>query len=1756
MKRIVKFLSVLSVSLLVTTGAYGADLYAHYDASDPANVVVDVSDIVVSLTDLSGSGFDATLVGGAGTLLYSDPGNLSPTGLKGVDTNNGPHNKLLVLDSTEQDALLNFAGAAASNTGFAALVVFKADTVAGSTRNIVLASNGSGTAAGSFIMKYEGGVPQVILGGTSVNAGAAVVADGETVVLAVNYNQATGNMQVWDSENNTSTDVIVTAADFSSTQSLFLAGSLNNTQGMDGMIGEVKIYQGALTPQEFAAEQTALVGKWIDTTPVITSSLSVSVPLNSPIADYQITTSTDGTPNNAPVSFAAANLPDGLTLDTLTGVISGTPTESGLFDVNLSATNSSNETGAAVLALTVTVPVGPGPTIQVTAITGQAGTYAVGDLVTFEFTMTNAAELEELQQVPDDATAADAVGLLNDQIILRNRTRTARNITISDLNMVGDDIYDNQVVVPATLTASAGALLPGASFTFTGNVRIPRDGTFHRITGGGYSITGNFTFQYLEADDSLVLVPPAPDARTITSSDDILVDVPANLQVVDLAYPVKTFRGGDIIEITASIRNASGTPAIVRPLIATEDFRTEFYLSDDASIDRDNDFLLGFFTSFADRSFVDGQTQVRAMRVSGTPAALADPADITQPDQFGRTYIPQPDDGFLDIGETISVTLEVLVPTNYTGTYFAAAYTDSRGEIEELTEDVNASFGDQGDNVLVDSFTPNFQIASTTAPTTEPVSEVSDGNGQLIAASDGVSDNPSVSEDGKWIVFQSSATNLDPDLSGTGNVNIYLRNRETEAVTLISRANSGVIANRDSFNPVISADGRYIAYESLATNLAVGTQGGSSQIYAYDRELQNVERVSISPAGAAANGECYQPSISQYGRFIAFESIATNLLNIDDINTAQLASTTALQVYVHDRDVFDSGVFDNQFVNHLVSVSSVGVANGDALTPALSLDGQAVAFASVASNLGTGSNGHSQIWSRELGPDGVPVGEPVLVSLKADGTAGGNADSTEPAINGGPSAAYGLQIAFASVADDLIADDPDDPNDTNGIADIFVRDFSASVTTRVSVSNPRVAFGSIEFFGAIGPDNIPVNQPVPGDTVELNDGDNPPVIFTFDVDVMIGATTGETRDNLVTAINDATNLNIVAYASDAPTANLSLDGHTPSIQLFNTVPGEQGNQEILTTSLVLFTRDMSQGGTETGRSNDFSLGNPGGSVFGSLQPALDRSGRIVAFRSLTGGISVIRDGSRVYKPQSPTEDTPRVGELIRALSPRSSNVYFRDRDLNNSGILDQVDNTDTSLASVNKFGYRTTQVVDAADSASSRMPALSANGRFIAFASDATNAGGLRFDRTNTQPLDSNNKRDVFVYDRKSQTDSGGDTEEPVAEIVGKLIRNLNSGLPVAIRATVTGLEPMTFRWRKDGINLSDSARILGARSKSLLIEDLQPSDAGLYQLVAQNAFGVDSTEEISLTVELGTDPTVALKINSQPTDQEQPAGGSAVFSVSAVSSETISYEWMKDGQALSNDSSVLGAQSSQLQLLDLTTNDAGDYSVVVRDSSGDSETSGLATLTVIAAPLITSQPQGLTLLVDEALSLDVSASSTQPLFYQWLKNGTSIPGATAATYSVDRAQAIDAGTYTVRVSDSNGALTVSDEALVTIDDNSGGPINTSLPGPFQSASSLGSGWHHLPWFGSFASTGDAAMPWIYRTDLGWLYVDPGGSESGFWLWSDELSSWLWSSQSSAGNGFYYKWSDADWVFIQAKPDGNGAWILSTGSGEWSSIGF
>ncbi|MGB6223673.1 hypothetical protein [Haloferula sp.] len=256
-----------------------SELYVHLDATDAASVTVENTNEVLSWADLTSNGINA--VKDAGILLYPSD-SLSPTSLSGLDTGDGTKNTLFAFTSAEQDAWLNFTDPAGAlpYTGFAAFVVFKADAILGTDkRDIVFANNGNPSATtGSFVMKYEGGIPQAVLGGQTASRGNAVVEAGDTVVLAGNYDVATGEFELWDSENAASATITVAVGDFSSTQNMFLGGSLNPTQSMDGMIGEVKIYRGAMTPAEFEAERNALSLKWLGAIPVSGFSSWISGP--------------------------------------------------------------------------------------------------------------------------------------------------------------------------------------------------------------------------------------------------------------------------------------------------------------------------------------------------------------------------------------------------------------------------------------------------------------------------------------------------------------------------------------------------------------------------------------------------------------------------------------------------------------------------------------------------------------------------------------------------------------------------------------------------------------------------------------------------------------------------------------------------------------------------------------------------------------------------------------------------------------------------------------------------------------------------------------------------------------------------------------------------------------------------------------------------------------------------------------------------------------------------------------------------------------------------------------------------------------------------------------------------------------------------------------------------------------------------------------------------------------------------------------
>ena len=258
-----------TVSAAAFTAITGSTLYAHYDATNSGSVQVTGSD-VTAWNDLSGNAFNATAAG-AGTPIQYPSASTSSYGVTGLDVPADADNKLLAFTSAQQNEWLDFSsgGAAQAYSGFTIFAVVKPDAV-GVTSDVVFSNHGNPTTAESLSLRYTAGTPTVWLGGTERSiTGNAVVAAGETVVLAVKYDSDTRELKLYDSESgNTGTASNIAPNDFSSVQDMFIAGSENAGQGMDGLFGELKVYRGAMTTQEFEDERNALMAKWVQNAPV------------------------------------------------------------------------------------------------------------------------------------------------------------------------------------------------------------------------------------------------------------------------------------------------------------------------------------------------------------------------------------------------------------------------------------------------------------------------------------------------------------------------------------------------------------------------------------------------------------------------------------------------------------------------------------------------------------------------------------------------------------------------------------------------------------------------------------------------------------------------------------------------------------------------------------------------------------------------------------------------------------------------------------------------------------------------------------------------------------------------------------------------------------------------------------------------------------------------------------------------------------------------------------------------------------------------------------------------------------------------------------------------------------------------------------------------------------------------------------------------------------------------------------------------
>jgi len=332
--------------------------------------------------------------------------------------------------------------------------------------------------------------------------------------------------------------------------------------------------------------------------------------------------------------------------------------------------------------------------------------------------------------------------------------------------------------------------------------------------------------------------------------------------------------------------------------------------------------------------------------------------------------------------------------------------------------------------------------------TTEPISVASDGTQGNFS-----SGNPSISADGRYVAFASNASNL---VSGdtNGYSDVFVRDRQAGQITRVSLASDGTQSNEASGGTVgfdgnfwvggiaISADGRYVAFESYASNLVPGDTNGYSDVFVHDCQTGQTTRVSVSSTGVQGNGSSFEPSISADGRYVAFSSGSTNLVP---------GGTFATNVFVHD---CESGQTEQ------ISIASDGTqphSGGASLDPSISADGRFVAFFSQAYDLVPDYRYRTfDVYVRDR-----QNGQTTRVSVASDGT-----PTLYPfSISDHPSiSADGRHVAFSSnTAFDLVQ-----AINNEGQTDVFVHDRQTGQTTRVSIATDGTRGNGPSGFGNNG----------------------------------------------------------------------------------------------------------------------------------------------------------------------------------------------------------------------------------------------------------------------------------------------------------------------------------------------------------------------------------------------------------------------------------------------------------------------------------------------------------------------------------------------------------------------------------------------------------------------------------------------------------------------------------------------------------------
>ena len=232
------------------------------------------------------------------------------------------------------------------------------------------------------------------------------------------------------------------------------------------------------------------------------------------------------------------------------------------------------------------------------------------------------------------------------------------------------------------------------------------------------------------------------------------------------------------------------------------------------------------------------------------------------------------------------------------------------------------------------------------------------------------------------------------------------------------------------------------------------------------------------------------------------------------------------------------------------------------------------------------------------------------------------------------------------------------------------------------------------------------------------------------------------------------------------------------------------------------------------------------------------------------------------------------------------------------------------------------------------------------------------------------------------------------------------------------GSAPLSYQWY-----FNTNTPIAGATGSTLTLTNVQLTNSGAYFCVVTNSFGADTSAVAQLTVTVPVPPT----FDTQPQDLTVLPGASATFNVTADGSTPFSYQWYFD-----TNTAITGANGPTLVLNNVQATNVGTYFVVVNNLAGSTNSASAALMlnTNPVAPAFVTQPASVVALAGGNAGFSAAASGTAPVYYQWLKNGSPISGATAPTLNFTNVQNPDAGTYLLIASNSVGTATSSNATL------------------------------------------------------------------------------------------------------------------------------